>query len=101
VHNGPSAQLQTRNISESVALLSGFSLAVAVHLAYNVAVDHLGFGNANALYALLTLTSAIALFLQIVSSKFIAQQSDQAIRVGLPVNGSFAPVRYKHISINL
>ena len=84
--NGPSKikGLQAKIISASVVLLSGSTLAVGINLAYNVAVAHFlgpkGFGNANALYTLLTLISAITLSFQIVTSKIVAQQSDEASR---------------------
>jgi O-antigen/teichoic acid export membrane protein len=87
VQNGPPVKekgLQARIISGSVVLLSGSTLAVVINLAYNVAVAHFlgpkGFGNANALYTLLTLISAITLSFQIVTSKFVAQQNDDASR---------------------
>ncbi len=76
--------MQVRIISGSVVLLSGSTLAVVINLAYNVAVARFlgpkGFGNANALYTLLTLISAITLSFQIVTSKIVAQQSDPASR---------------------
>ncbi len=65
-------------------MLSGSTLATAINLAYNVAVAHFlgpkGFGNANALYTLLTLISAVTLSFQIVTAKVVAQQSDEASR---------------------
>lgn len=76
---GPIAEkgLQARILSGSVVLLSGSTLAIALNLAYNVAVAHFlgpkGFGNANAVYTLLTLISAVTLSFQIVASKFVAQ----------------------------
>jgi O-antigen/teichoic acid export membrane protein len=58
-------------------LLSGSTLAVALNLAYNVAVARFlgpkGFGNANAVFTILTLISAVTLSFQIVTSKVIAQ----------------------------
>ena len=76
--------LQARIVSGSVLLLSGSTLAIAINLAYNVAVAHfLGpreYGNANALYTLLTLISAVTLSFQIVTAKIVAQQSDEASR---------------------
>ena len=85
--NGPSTKikgLHAKIISASVVLLSGSTLAVGINLAYNVAVAHFlgakGFGNANALYTLLTLISAITLSFQIITSKIVAQQGDEASR---------------------
>jgi O-antigen/teichoic acid export membrane protein len=67
-----------------VVLLSGSTLATAINMAYNVAVAHFlgpkGFGNANALYTVLTLISAVTLSFQIVTAKIVAQQSDAAKR---------------------
>jgi len=67
-----------------VVLLSGSTVAVLINLGYNVTVAHFlgpkGFGNANALYTLLTLISAITLSFQIVTSKFVAQHSEEASR---------------------
>jgi O-antigen/teichoic acid export membrane protein len=87
VQTGPSVKekrLQARIVSASVVLLSGSTMAVLINLAYNVAVARFlgpkGFGNANALYTLLTLISAITLSFQIVTSKFVAQQSEEASR---------------------
>jgi O-antigen/teichoic acid export membrane protein len=70
--------LRARILSGSVILLSGSGLATAVNLAYNIAVARFlgpdGFGNATAVYTLLTLISAITLSFQIVSAKVVAQQ---------------------------
>jgi O-antigen/teichoic acid export membrane protein len=84
---GPSVKksaLQARIVSGSLVLLSGSTLATAINLAYNVAVAHFlgpkGFGNATALYTLLTLISAVTLSFQIVTAKIVAQQGDEASR---------------------
>ena len=65
-------------------LLSGSTLAIALNLAYNIVVAHFlgtkGFGNANALYTLLTLISAVTLAFQIVTAKIVAQQNEEARR---------------------
>ncbi|MHB8301989.1 MAG: lipopolysaccharide biosynthesis protein [Acidobacteriaceae bacterium] len=70
--------LQARVVSGSVILLSGSGLATAINLAYNVAVAHYlgpkGFGDATAVYTLLTLISAVTLSFQIISAKVVAQQ---------------------------
>jgi len=72
--------LHVRIISASIVLLSGSSLAILINLAYNVGVAHFlgpkGFGNANALFTLLTLVSAVTLAFQIATSKVVAQQSE-------------------------
>jgi O-antigen/teichoic acid export membrane protein len=84
VLSGPtenSKTLRGRIISGSVVLLSGSSLATAINLAYNVAVARFlgpkGFGNATAVYTLLTMTSAVTLAFQIVSTKVVAQQQSE------------------------
>ena len=84
---GSSAQrggLHARIISASVVLLSGSSLAILINLAYNVGVAHFlgpkGFGNANALFTLLTLVSAVTLAFQIATSKVVAQQTEVSSR---------------------
>ncbi len=85
--NGPtdkSKELKARIISGSLVLLSGSSLATAINLAYNVAVARFlgpnSFGQATAVYTLLTITSAVTLSFQIISSKAVAQQSSPAGR---------------------
>ena len=73
--------LQARIFSGSVVLLSGSGLATAINLAYNIAVARYlgpkGFGNATAVYTLLTLISAVTLSFQIISAKVVAQQRSQ------------------------
>ncbi len=70
--------LRARVLSGSFILLSGSGLATAINLAYNIAVARFlgpkGFGNATAVYTLLTLLSAVTLSFQIVSAKIVAQQ---------------------------
>lgn len=85
--NGPtdkSKELKARIISGSFILLSGSGFATAINLAYNVAVARFlgpkGFGHASAVYTLLTLTSAVTLSFQIVSTKAVAQQSSEEAR---------------------
>lgn len=74
--------MQARIISGSFVLLSGSSLATAINLAYNIAVARFlgpqGFGNATAVYTLLTLISAVTLSFQIISTKMVAQQPSDA-----------------------
>ena len=76
-----SRELKARIISGSVVLLSGSTLATAINLAYNVAVARFlgakGFGHATAVYTLLTITSAVTLSFQIISTKAVAQQSSE------------------------
>ncbi len=73
-----SRELKARIISGSVVLLSGSSLATVINLAYNIAVARFlgpkGFGHATAVYTLLTITSAVTLSFQIISTKAVAQQ---------------------------
>lgn len=70
--------LRSRVLSGSVVLLSGSGLATASNLIYNFAVARFlgpnGFGNATAVYTLLTLVSAVTLSFQIISAKIVAQQ---------------------------
>jgi O-antigen/teichoic acid export membrane protein len=89
MYTGPTTQttrnrLQAKIISGSLVLLSGSTIATAINLAYNVAVAHFtgpkGFGNATALYTLLTLISAVTLSFQIVTSKVVAQQKEAGKR---------------------
>ncbi|MHB1936580.1 MAG: lipopolysaccharide biosynthesis protein [Acidobacteriaceae bacterium] len=59
-------------------MLSGSGLATATNFIYNIAVARFlgpnGFGNATAVYTLLTLVSAVTLSFQIISAKIVAQQ---------------------------
>lgn len=70
--------LQARILSGSVVLLSGSGAATALSFAYNIAVARFlgpkGFGNATAVYTLLTLISAVTLSFQLISAKVVAQQ---------------------------
>ncbi len=70
--------LQARILSGSVILLSGSGLATAINFAYNIAVARFlgpkGFGDATAVYTLLTLISAVTLSFQLISAKVVAQQ---------------------------
>jgi O-antigen/teichoic acid export membrane protein len=87
VLNGPtdrSRELKARIISGSLILLSGSSLATAINLLYNIAIARFlgpkGFGHATAVYTLLTITSAVTLSFQIVSTKAVAQQGSEGTR---------------------
>ncbi len=70
--------LQARILSGSFVLLSGSGLATAINLIYNIAVARYlgpkGFGDATAVYTLLTLLSAVTLSFQLISAKIVAQQ---------------------------
>lgn len=65
-------------------MLSGSSLATAINLAYNIAVARFlgpkSFGHATAVYTLLTITSAVTLSFQIISTKAVAQQTSEGGR---------------------
>jgi O-antigen/teichoic acid export membrane protein len=73
-----SETLQARILSGSFILLSGSGLASALGLAYNISIARFlgpkGFGDATAVYTLLTLLSAVTLSFQLVSAKVVAQQ---------------------------
>jgi len=70
--------LQSRIVSGSLILLSGSSLTTAISLAYNIVVARFigpkGYGQATAVYTILTLISAVTLSFQIVSAKVVARQ---------------------------
>jgi O-antigen/teichoic acid export membrane protein len=73
-----SKALRSRLLSGSFVLLSGSGLATATNFIYNIVVARFlgptGFGNATAVYTLLTLVSAVTLSFQIISAKIVAQQ---------------------------
>lgn len=78
-HTRPQTKtLQARILSGSFVLLSGSGLAAALSLAYNLSIARFlgprGYGDAAAVYTLLTLISAMTLSLQLVSAKMVAQQ---------------------------
>jgi O-antigen/teichoic acid export membrane protein len=79
-----SRELKARIISGSFILLSGSGLATAINLAYNIAVARFlgprSFGHATAVYTLLTITSAVTLSFQIISTKAVAQQTSEGGR---------------------
>ena len=62
-----------------MVLLSGSTLAMALNLAYNVAIARFlgpeGFGHATVVYTLLTLISGATLSFQIMAAKVVAQQT--------------------------
>lgn len=70
--------LQARIVSGSFVLLSGSGLATAINFAYNIAVARFlepsGFGQATAVYTILTLLASVTLSFQIISAKIVAQQ---------------------------
>ncbi len=74
-----SKSLQARILTGSFVLLSGSGLATGINLAYNIAVARFlgpkGFGDATAVYTLLTFISAVVFSFQIVSAKVAAQQN--------------------------
>jgi Polysaccharide biosynthesis protein len=68
----------------SAILLLSTGLVAATNLLYNILIARMlgasGFGHASALYTLLMLVAAIPLSFQIVTSKFIARNSDTILR---------------------
>ncbi len=71
--------LHTRIVRGSFVLLSGSGVTAAINLAYNVAVARFlgpnGFGQATAVYTLLTLVSAVTLSYQLMSAKAVARHN--------------------------
>jgi hypothetical protein len=68
----------------SAILLLSTGLVAATNLLYNILIARMlgasGFGHASALYTLLMLVAAIPLSFQIVTSKFIARNSETIVR---------------------
>ena len=68
----------------SAILLLSTGLVAATNLLYNILIARMlgasGFGHASALYTLLMLVAAIPLSFQIVTSKFIARNSEPTVR---------------------
>src|SRR5580704_5563670 len=68
----------------SAILLLSTGLVAATNLLYNILIARMlgasGFGHASALYTLLMLVAAIPLSFQIVTSKFIARNSEPMVR---------------------
>ena len=77
-------KLRALLISGSAVLLSGSALTSLINLAYNVALARFlgpsGFGHATAVYTLLTVTSAVTLAFQIISTKLVAKQESDSRR---------------------
>ncbi len=76
--------LPVRILSGSLVLLSGSGLTAAINLAYNVAVARFlgpdGFGQATAVYTVLTFVSAVTLSYQMMAAKGTGRQaSSEAI----------------------
>jgi O-antigen/teichoic acid export membrane protein len=73
-----------RVVRGSAILLLGTGLVAATNLIYNILIARMlgasGFGHASALYTLLMLVTAITLSFQIVTSKFIARNSEVAMQ---------------------
>jgi O-antigen/teichoic acid export membrane protein len=71
--------LHSRIVSGSMVLITGYGLTTAINLGYNVIFASIlgpaGFGHATVVYTVLTILSALALTVQIVSAKLIAQQA--------------------------
>ncbi len=76
--------LQARVVRGSAILLLSTGLVAGTNLAYNILIARMlgasGFGHASALYTLLMLVTAITLSFQIVTSKFIARNSETLVR---------------------
>ncbi len=74
--------LHSRIVSGSLVLLTGSGLTAGLNLAYNVAVARFlgpdGFGQATAVYTLLTLVSAITLSYQTMAAKAVARMDGAA-----------------------
>lgn len=76
--------LRERVLRGSAILLFSSGLVAATNLLYNLLIARMlgaaGFGDASALYTLLMLLSAVTLAFQIVTSKFIARNSELLIK---------------------
>src|SRR5580693_8448906 len=73
-----------RVVRGSAILLLSTGLVAATNLFYNILIARLlgasSFGHASALYTLLMMVTAITLSFQIVTSKFIARNSETLVR---------------------
>jgi hypothetical protein len=73
-----------RVVRGSAILLLSTGLVAATNLFYNILIARMlgaaGFGHASALYTLLMLVTAVTLAFQIVTSKFIARNSDITVQ---------------------
>jgi O-antigen/teichoic acid export membrane protein len=80
----PSKLWRTRVIRGSAILLLSSGVVAATNLVYNLLIARTlgasGFGHASALYTLLMLVTAVTLSFQIVTSKFVARNSDGAVQ---------------------
>jgi O-antigen/teichoic acid export membrane protein len=76
--------LRGRVVRGSAILLLSTGLVAATNLLYNILIARMlgasGFGHASALYTLLMLVTAVTLSFQIVTSKFIARNSETLVR---------------------
>ena len=76
--------LRERVVRGSAILLFSTGLVAITNLLYNILIARMlgaaGFGDASALYTLLMLLSAVTLSFQIVTSKFIARNSEILVR---------------------
>jgi O-antigen/teichoic acid export membrane protein len=76
--------LRGRIVRGSAILLLSNGLVAATNLLYNMLIARMlgasSFGHASALYTLLMLVTAITLSFQIISSKFIARNSETVVR---------------------
>ncbi len=76
--------LRERVVRGSAILLLSTGLVAATNLLYNILIARMlgaaGFGHASALYTLLMLVTAITLAFQIVTSKFVARNSDVSVQ---------------------
>jgi hypothetical protein len=76
--------LRERVLRGSAILLFSTGLVAATNLLYNILIARMlgaaGFGDASALYTLLMMLAAITLSFQIVTSKFIARNSEILVR---------------------
>jgi len=82
-HNSPEnfSKLKTRMVAGSAVLLSGSTFATLFSFAYNVVIAHFlgpdNYGQAVAVYTVLTLVSTLTLSFQLLSAKVTAQQETE------------------------
>jgi len=84
IRSGHVEILRGHVVRGSAILLLSTGLVAATNLLYNILIARMlgasGFGHASALYTLLMLVAAIPLSFQIVTSKFIARNSETIVR---------------------
>jgi hypothetical protein len=84
VRSGHVEILRGHVVRGSAILLLSTGLVAATNLLYNILIARMlgasGFGHASALYTLLMLVAAIPLSFQIVTSKFVARNSETIVR---------------------